>query len=202
MKISSSQQLPENYSLYKLLDIRERKNLIKVNLWGIALLAFSIFVFPLLAAWLRPDLADGTVVFKLEGLSGIFKVLGMVLGVTIVMLLLHEGLHGICFWYFTRSRPKFAFKGVYAYAAAPGWYLPKGAYLITALAPLVGITLLCMLGLVLLPAWAISPMIWMLILNTSGAVGDLWVVTALLRAPSTVLCQDHGDFVEMYLPRE
>jgi hypothetical protein len=202
MKISSSQQLPENYSLYKLLDIRERKNLIKVNLWGIALLAFSIFVFPLLAAWLRPDLADGTVVFKLEGLSGIFKVLGMVLGVTIVMLLLHEGLHGICFWYFTRSRPKFAFKGVYAYAAAPGWYLPKGAYLITALAPLVGITLLCMLGLVLLPAWAISSMIWMLILNTSGAVGDLWVVSVLLRTPSTAMCQDHGDFVEMYLPRE
>jgi hypothetical protein len=42
----------------------------------------------------------------------------------------------------------------------------------------------------------------MLILNTSGAVGDLWVVSVLLRTPSTVVCRDHGDYVEMYLPRE
>ena len=72
----------------------------------------------------------------------------------LVMIVLHEGLHGLFFWLFTREKPKFAFKGFYAYAAMPDWYLPKKEYLITALAPLVGITLLGVLGLALLPGWA------------------------------------------------
>ncbi len=59
--------------------------------------------------------------------------LAYLLGVLIVTLVLHELVHGLCFWSFTRDRPRFGWKLIYAYAAAPGWYLPRGRYLTVAL---------------------------------------------------------------------
>ena len=82
----------------------------------------------------------------------------------------------------------------------PDWYLPRREYLASALAPLVGITVLSVLGLVLLSGWADAPLVWLLVLNTSGAVGDMWIVLALLRAPAGVLGRDCGDSSELFVP--
>jgi hypothetical protein len=191
--------LPQNYRLHRRLDIKERKNLILMNIWGAVLFLASAVFFPLLAGWLGAEGDPGTG-FELAGVGGIAALLGMLLVVSAVMIVIHEGLHGLCFWYYTRERPRFAFKGFYAYAAMPGWYLPRRQYLISALAPLVGITLLGVAGLALLPRWADSPLVWLLILNTSGAVGDLWIAWELLRAPRGVLGMDYGEHSELYVP--
>ncbi len=201
MKTTASKTLPQNYRLYRRLDIKTRKNLILMNVWGAVLFLASAVVFPLLAGWLGTENDPGTG-FELAGVGGIAALLGMLLVVTAVMIVIHEGLHGLCFWYYTRERPRFAFKGFYAYAAMPGWYLPRRQYLISALAPLVGITLLGVLGLALLPRWADSPLVWLLILNTSGAVGDLWIAWELLRAPKDVLGMDYGDRSDLYAPEQ
>ena len=60
--------------------------------------------------------------------------------------------------------------------------------------------MLSVLGLALLPGWADPPLVWLLILNTSGAVGDLWIVSALVRAPAGVLGRDAGDCSELFVP--
>jgi len=118
----------------------------------------------------------------------------------IFMLIFHEGLHGLCFWIFTRSAPKFALKIYYAYAAAPGWYLAKWPYFITALAPFAVITLLGLVGMIFGPPAAIFPLMLVTLLNASGAAGDLWVVIALLRRSASVLVEDSGDRVTFYEP--
>lgn len=194
-----TRDLPENYILHRKLSLLDRKSLILVNIWGIGLFLVSAVFFPLLSGWLSKP-GEPTASGELHGLSGAAGFIGLLLGVMVVMIVLHEGLHGVFFWLYTKARPKFAFKGFYAYAAMPGWYLPRREYLVTALAPLAGITLLGVLGLALLPGWADPPLVWLLILNTSGAVGDLWIVWALLRAPAGVLGCDNGDSSELFVP--
>lgn len=182
------------------LDIRERKILILMNLWGIALLILSWFIFTRLANWIRPEHARLTLSFSIDNILTFMLNLLIFVLVAIVMMVVHEAFHGVCFWFFTRARPKFGFKGYYAYAAAPDWFLPKGQYLVTGLAPLIGITLICVVLMFFVPLSWISPLIWMLVLNTSGAVGDLWMVWLLLRSPKDVLARDIGDMIEFYAP--
>jgi MFS family permease len=199
MSLSPTKILPENYRLHQRLTIHDRKSLILLNVWGIGIFLVASIFFPLLAGWLRAEGEPAGVSLEMTGWLGIASFLGLLLGVMLVMLVLHEGLHGLFFWLFTREKPKFAFKGFYAYAAMPDWYFPKKEYLITALAPLVGITLLGFIGLVLLPGWADAALVWLLILNTSGAVGDLWIAWALLHAPAGVLGRDAGDCSELFV---
>ena len=199
MKLTPTKSLPENYRLYRRLNILDRKSLILVNIWGVVLFLASAVFFPLLAGWLSETGNVGSNI-EINGLAGIAGFIGLLLAVMVVMIVLHEGLHGLFFWLFTHAKPKFAFKGFYAYAAMPDWYLPRREYLISALAPLVGITVLSVLGLALLPGWADSPLVWLLILNTSGAVGDMWIASALVRAPTGVLGRDAGDCSELFVP--
>jgi hypothetical protein len=199
MSLIPTKILPPGYQPWRTLSLLDRKNLLLVNIWGLVIFFASAVFYPRVAGWLSSS-GDVGVGITMTGLSDAGGFLIMLLAVTAVMLLVHEGLHGFFFWYFTRERPKFAFKVFYAYAALPDWYLPRRQYLISALAPLVGITLLGVLGLALLPGWADPPLIWLLVLNTSGAVGDLWVALALLRAPAGVLGKDSGDSSELFVP--
>ncbi len=199
MTLIPTKTLPDGYALHRRMSLLDKKSLILVNLWGAGLFLASAVFFPLLAGWLTPR-REPAASIEMNGLAGAAGFIVLLAGVMAVMIVLHEGLHGLFFWLYTHAKPKFAFKGFYAYAAMPGWYLPRREYLVTALAPLVGITVLGVLGLALLPGWADPPLIWLLILNTSGAVGDLWIVWALLRAPSGVLGCDNGDSAELFVP--
>jgi hypothetical protein len=200
MKIFATKNLPENYALIRRLDIRERKNLILMNVWGVVLLIIAWIGFTRLANLIRPERTGSLFTFSIDNLLSGFLDLGLLLLVTVVMLVVHEALHGVCFWGYTKTLPKFAFKGFYAYAAAPDWYLPKGQYLITGLAPLVVITVVCVILMFFVPLSWMPALLWMLILNTSGAVGDLWMVYGLLRSPANVLACDKGDVLEFYAP--
>jgi hypothetical protein len=123
--------------------------------------------------------------------------LGAVL-VVFLMIVVHEGIHGICFWYLTGGKPKFGFKGLYAYAAVPDWYLPRHTYFVVALAPLVVVTTV---GILLMPFVALELLpfllLW-LVSNFAGSIGDVAVVIFLLRKPSTVYINDFGDGISIY----
>lgn len=102
------------------------------------------------------------------------------------------------FWRFKGSRPRFGFKGVYAYAAAPGWYPPRDQHLAVALAPLLVITLLGVVLLAVAPVALVLPLVLLVTLNIVGAVGDLVVALWLLRHERTALVEDTGDAVTVY----
>jgi len=196
MKNTATKTLPEGYTLNRTLDLRQTKNLILVNVLGVVLLIASWIGFAGLANTIHPGSMNFSFSSSNIG-SALLSLLTLVI-VIVVMLFVHEGFHGLCFWIFTKTRPLFAFKGYYAYAAAPEWFLPKSQYLITGLAPLVGITVICVALMFVLPVWWMSPLVWMLVLNTSGACGDLWMVYTLLRLPADVMSRDKGDVLEFY----
>ena len=192
----NTRSLPENYQAAWCLDMRERKNLFIANSIGLGIL---FIVTPLVFVYTSMVRTDESFSFSLTGLSGLLDILVLVL-VLGLMLLIHEGIHGIFIWLFTGSAPKFALKTYYAYAAAPGWFFAKWPYFLTAIAPLVVITALGLVVIPLVPISWVFALMLLVIFNASGAVGDAWVAAALLTRKGSVLAQDDGDRVTFYEP--
>lgn len=191
-------QLPPHYAVAGTLDLsRNRWALIGLTMGSIA--AFFLFGWLALAllAALRPDL--GSVSFQVGAGNLLPFLLGFValLGMTVIV---HEAIHGLFFWLFTRERPRFGFKGLYAYAAAPEWYLPRQQHLIVTLAPLVVITAIGLLWVWLAPVAVVIPLLLVVVLNAAGAVGDLVTAVWLLAQPATTLVRDSGDAITLYRP--
>lgn len=197
-KLLARKDLPENYHPVWKFDITRKVDLILLNIGGIALLVASWFAFFALAGLLRPGIMNESFQFKLLNLLQTLGILVMLLMATAIMIVVHEGFHGLFFWIFTRTRPQFAFKVYYASASAPGWYFPRWQYILIGLAPLVGITLLGLAGLLWLPVSLVLPVVLILVFNTSGAIGDLWVVGRLLASPASTYVLDLGNSSEFY----
>ena len=202
--MQATKTLPEDYQAYATIALAKNKRLfLFLNLLGLVLFFGFGWLFVQMALLLRPDVAPLLHVIDMTSDGSFFLTLPLVWipSVLVVFLLvpvLHEAAHGLFFWLFTRERPRFAYKVVYAYAAAPDWYLPRGPYLLIGLAPLV---LLSLLGVALLPALPLlllPGLIACLVLNAAGAVGDIALVCWLLFQPASLLARDAGDAVTIY----
>ena len=200
--MKSTQTLPENYRCIGSIDLLNNTSaLLQLNLWGLVLFVLSAGLFTVILFALRTEDIRQGLVLGISGIGGVVQAILVVLAVTAAMIVLHEAAHGVCFWIFTGAAPKFAFKGAYAYAAAPDWYLPKYAYLVAALAPLVLLSLVGVALMLVVPPGAFVVLLLFLVTNASGAIGDLWVVGWLLRQPDSCYANDHGDAVSLYVKR-
>ena len=116
-------------------------------------------------------------------------------------VILHEAIHGVCFWAFSHEKPRLGWKSAYAYAASDAYY-PKGPYLTIVLAPVV------LWGVVLAALAAVLPVRWywmtqaIQLMNLSGAAGDMYVTWLLCRMPGSILVQDSGVDMRVYAPAE
>jgi hypothetical protein len=195
--VNAIQTLPPSYQRQGTLDLSTQPlvlaalSLGSILLGGLAV-GIMLWVLPLL----RPDLIDLSV--TIGGLADLLRFLLVALSVLAVMVVLHEGLHGLMFWHFTGDRPTFGFKGLYAYAAAPSWYLPRNQHLVVALAPLIVMTLGGLLLVAVMPASAVLPIIAVVALNAGGAIGDILVVFWLFRVDAAALVQDTGDAMTVF----
>jgi hypothetical protein len=115
----------------------------------------------------------------------------------LVVLVLHEGLHGLVFA-LLGGRPVFGAKLPFAlYCGAPDQLFTRNAYLVVGLVPLVLISLGGIVLILLAPT--LAPFVQLaLIGNFSGAAGDLWAARLLLRQPPTALIQDTSSGFEVY----
>jgi hypothetical protein len=109
----------------------------------------------------------------------------------LITLPLHELVHAV-FVVLYGGRPRFG-AGVkggmpYLYVTDPGRRFGRNQFLEIALAPLVLIDLGALILLLLQPAWTWAAVA--LVVNTSGAIGDLWVFALVLRFPASALVED------------
>lgn len=191
--------LPAEYMPCGTLDLTRQKPIAL----GLALGSVVMFV----AAWwlvlwllplLRADLSGLSI--SVSDLAELLTLFAAGLALLTLMVVLHEAIHGLAFWHYTGDRPAFGLRGWYAYAAAPGWYLPRKQYLVVGLAPLVLISLPGLLCVAFIPLPALLPLLLLITANIAGAVGDLAVVFWLLTKPPTTLVQDSGDAIMVYQP--
>ncbi|HSV86734.1 MAG TPA: DUF3267 domain-containing protein [Levilinea sp.] len=192
--------LPENYAPAGTIDLsKDRRALVLMNVLAIGILAGFGYLFMVIMIRLRPVDGPATLNYSITGPLGILLALLYITALYAVVIILHEAVHGIFFWLFTRTRPIFAFKIWYAYAAAPGWYLPRNLYAVVAISPLVVLSLLGILLFLFIPGWMLMPVFLLITFNASGAVGDIVVLFWLFSKPPTCLAYDQGDAVTLYI---
>ena len=194
------QVLPEGYQAVGTLDLSRGK-------WTFIAMQVAALVLFFCFAWLFVSLAivlsrigdpERSGLVGLAGLSAA-QMLWEFLAALVLMILLHEGVHGLFFWLFTGERPRFGFVGAYAYAAAPDWYIPRNRYLLVGLAPLV---VLSAVGTLLMP-FASAPVLFLVlvvvVLNAAGSVGDLAMTAWVIVRPKSALIRDAGDAITVYV---
>lgn len=188
----ATKTIPLDYHSHKILDLSNSRTMFWLNLAALPLLLLFGWIFArvfILISRTNP-FPNG-----FWGLVTSYSVVDWIaLPVSIVlMLVFHELVHGMFFWLFTQERPRFALKSGYAYAAAPDWYLPRTQYVLVGLSPLLVISILAIILAAILPTHLISYLLFVATFNAAGALGDMIVVSWVLRQPDSTFIMDHGD---------
>ncbi|MBE7382794.1 MAG: DUF3267 domain-containing protein [Leptolyngbya sp. SIO1E4] len=114
-------------------------------------------------------------------------------------IIVHEGIHGLAFKAFGGA----PYYGVgiqhllpYAYATAPGQRFSRNEFLVIILAPLVVINTVALVLMGIFPqlAW----LGWAVVINTSGAIGDLWMAGIVYQYPSSIMVEDRREGMALY----
>lgn len=194
----ATRALPAGYSERGGISLKNnRRLLILLNLVGIPWAVLCAVFFLFMASVYGSLPSSGSQ--RLTATDLLLGLVALALAV-VVTLTLHELTHGVFFWLFTRARPQFGFKGAYAYAAAPGWYIPRGPFFLIGLAPLILLSSLGLLVLPFIPFPASLPLLFTLFVNATGAIGDLYMVTRLAFAPRGTLIEDQGEGIRWFAP--
>jgi hypothetical protein len=165
---------------------------------SVAALALVVPVGWLVIQFIAASRPDATAVEFRAGPAEVLVALAIAAGTLLLVVVAHELLHGAGFWLATGERPSFGFKGLYAYAAARDWYVPRGPYLLIGLAPLVVLSA-ALLGLVAAIPVSLLPVAFLaVVVNAVGSVGDVLVVAWLLARPLVTFVRDSGDAVTLY----
>jgi len=189
--------VPPGYvEAYRLRLSASSRLVVALNLWAIVLLvpAIALFVWPAAArGFLASDLVFTLTLTLVDGLAliaGTFGVVGA-----------HEAVHGLVMMFFG-ARPRYGIKWelMAAYATAPGHLFARDAFITVALAPLALLTPLLWILVWVVPSGGL----WMAlalagILNTVGAVGDLYMTRQALKHPTSALVLDEEDGMRVYV---
>ena len=117
----------------------------------------------------------------------------------IIMIVLHESVHGLVLWKFTKKFPPFGINFMGSiYVNASGWYLPRLHMLVMSLSPFL---LLSMVGIIFLSFTSgefFRMMLWAVLLNAVGSINDLAVAGWLFFQPDTALIENSGQALAIY----
>ena len=190
--MNSTKVLPEGYIQAGQVNLKKNKGLaILLNIFAFFVSIFSFILLSSFAAMLRPELMNTSETISIGALVGLALVV-------VLLLTIHELIHGIFFWMFTHSKPVFAIRMFYAYAGAPDWYIPVRQFLWVAAAPLVIIDAVGLLLILVVPQSWIIYIICLVAFHTGGSIGDLLVLVRLIKMPPTSFANDTGDVMTVY----
>lgn len=192
----STKTLPEGYVLSGEINLRKNNRLaITLNIIALFIGVISFYLLTSIAALVRPGLMN------LSGTTITIGVVVVVMGLVVLLLTIHELIHGFFFRVFTRSKPIFVLRLFYAYAGVPDWYIPTRQFIIVALGPLVIIGAVGLLLILLAPESWVLLIAFVVAMNTGGSTGDLLVYTRLFKLSPTCLVNDTGDVMTFYEPQ-
>ncbi|MBE0410710.1 MAG: DUF3267 domain-containing protein [Anaerolineales bacterium] len=119
----------------------------------------------------------------------------------VLVLILHELVHGLFYWWFSGKSPKFGFQGIFPYAAAPkGVYFFRNHFIIVGIAPLIFLTLIGLPLVLTVPAHLVPILVFFITLNASGSAGDALMVMLFLSYSADTVMEDKDSTVIIYGP--
>ena len=195
-RFAALDHLPPDYILSERLAIESRRTFVLLNLASLLPLAAGALCFWAVDRALQA--LNVSPLFTVPSGNVLLTAL-IVIVLMFVVLSVHELCHGLVFQAFG-AHPKYGIdlgKGV-AFASAKESYFTRDAYLIVALAPLVIISMLCVIAMALTGGEARFVAALMGTINAGSAVGDLWFTLVCLRYPRDLLVRDFGDGAELF----
>lgn len=204
--------LPTNYRQQATLDLsKSKKAIVGAIVSGIVLLISVGWLLVQFTHLLRPIALEGIrfrdiLTIMPDGNTSIvlpFQLIVDAIVALVLVMLVHELVHGVFFWRFAGQRPTFGIKGLFPYAAAPsGVYFPRNQFLVVGIAPLVLLTLVGLLLMVIAPVVVVPILLLFVAFNVAGAAGDLVMVVWLLSYSPDTLMQDSDTGVIVYGPEK
>ena len=181
-------ELPAHYEKFKVIDLeKDKKTFWLVNLMSVVLAVGMFLIGCAIVPFHVRDWAIGEIV-----MAAFVCVLGCV-----GYIFLHEGVHGIFIYGFSKEVPTFGLRGAFAYTGSLSFF-SKVQYIIIALSPVV------ILGMVLFITnfFCVGVWFWAVyfiqIINISGAAGDYFVSIKMLTYPKDILVRDTGTETTVY----
>lgn len=186
---SSYTLLPENYEEVLLIDLKNnKKQFVFINILSVVLIIPFIVLYLFFERSL--SLSDG---FRYS------IILFISIPSLFLMIILHELIHGLFFKIFGKGKLKFKFHGFAVSCSMPTNYFNKRSYILIGLAPLVLLTIIYgVLSFFLYNTDYFILAYFPLALNFSGAAGDIYVVSLLMKMKKTVLVNDTGVAMKIY----
>jgi hypothetical protein len=187
--------LPAHYEHHATYALDQRRFIIWFNILSIPLFIGFGGCFLLVTILFRPGILE-TPLTTGEQVSGLLGVLVLI----VLGIILHELIHGFFFWRYTGERPRLGFKGAYAFAGAPDWYLPRNQFFLTTIAPFVMMTSAGLIFILFGSFIVVISSLLIITINAAGSIGDFYIAIKLLQAPETTLCNDSGPRITLYRP--
>ncbi len=186
--MKSYDHIPEGYQLtYDLHLLKNTKVFALLNILQVVL------ILPFIPGFLFLNWLD---LFSYERIvSGVILLL---IPAMVVMIVIHELIHGFFFKKFSGKRVKYQFHGWAASASTPGIYYRKKYYLIIGLAPAVILNTLFLIGTFLLPKPLNTISYFLLAIHVSSCVGDFYVSWILRKYPEDAYIEDTGVGLKIY----
>lgn len=174
--------IPEGYTLTYTLDLqKDKKVFVLLNVLSIVIILPFILGF-------------GLFDFDTLGTFDLF----FALPAFMVIITMHEYIHGFFFKRYSHAKVKYQFHGWAFSASTPGYTYKKLNYLIIGLAPAVILnTLLVVLSIVLDGPYDLLAY-FVLMLHFSGCIGDFYVTAVLLKYPKHTFVEDTGTGMKFY----
>jgi nicotinate-nucleotide adenylyltransferase len=186
-------RVPEGYYevLYWKLTASTRR-LILIQLLAVPL---GIIALPLFG-WIAGQF--GSRAFTVAGLGDLLVLIAALL----LTLGLHELAHGAVMAAFG-AQPRYGIKWEAGalYATAPGYAFTRNQYLAVIFAPLLGLSVLAVLGMwALAGTWAVTLLVLCATVNAMGACGDVYMGWLIARYPPAAFVIDEADGMRVFLP--
>jgi hypothetical protein len=181
--------LPDNYKEIKVIDAKEKKTIIIMNIFSVILLFVAILPFFLF----KP--VD---IFAQNPEDLLVSIIIMIVGM-IVYIILHELVHG--FWYkiLTKEKLTFGFTLAVAFCGVPNIYVNKKTALLAITGPFILFTLILIPVLILIPANSLYfALVIIFGIHVSGCSGDLYGTFYMLSQKGDLLMNDTGPKQTFY----
>ena len=188
-------QLPPDYYEAEHLILLEPRKLLLINLLALIPVVIALIV---MSAWwmlvfrLRGSLSTG---FGVDWPSWLWVIL-----IFVISIPLHEVLHGLAIFR-VGHKPRYGMmlsKGAF-YATADNALFWRNDFIMIALAPLIGVSLLGLLLVYLLPDTLGYYMSLGVVFNAANSIGDLWMTAVVRRYPPATLIRDQADSIRIYV---
>lgn len=186
-QIRSYNTLPDGYKEVLNINLRNKKIFVFLNVASVLLILPFVLAY-IIYLELNPDSSP----VKFEVLSIL-----MYVSIALIIIFVHELIHGIFFKLGTKEKISYKFHGWAASASVEGIYFYKNHYILTGIAPFILITPLLVASIYSFPTHSLGFYI-LLAMHTSGCIGDFYVIFKLLKYSPDTLIHDYGIGMTFY----